>query len=119
MNVYLLMAVRNLVQARRRTALMSIALVAVTLLLVLLMALSAGLSDGMITTATTLAAGHVNIGGLYKTKATDVLPIMNDASEVRAIVEANTPNLDFVLDRHRGWVRIVSPTGSMQALGWG
>lgn len=119
MNVYFLMAVRNLLQARRRTTLMCIALVSVTMLLVLLMALSAGLSDSMITTATTLAAGHVNIGGLYKAKSTDVLPIMSGAGEVQKIVEANTPNLDFILDRHRGWVRIVSPTGSMQALGWG
>lgn len=115
MLMYLRIAFRNLSQAPRRTFFLGTALAIVTLLLVMLLSLSQGLSNTMIRSATTLSAGHVNVAGFYKPKPQDSIPLVNDASKVRGIVEKNTPGLDFVTDRNRGWARIVSDTTSLYA----
>lgn len=112
MGVYVTIAARNLIQARRRTLLIGSALVMVTTLLVLLLALSQGLNDTIVRSATTLSAGHVNVAGWFKAKASDAAPLVSDAPLLRKIVEENTPGLDFVIDRSRGWARLVSETGS-------
>ena len=112
MGLYLLVAARNLLQARRRTAILSLALVLVTVLLVVLLAISQGLTDNMVRSATTLAAGHVNVGGFYKTTPSDAVPVVLDAPRVRRVVEAATPGLAFVIDRQRGLSKMVSDTGS-------
>ena len=54
MGVYFIIAYRNLVQAPRRTLLLSTALGMVTMLLVILLSLSDGLADTMIHAATTI-----------------------------------------------------------------
>jgi len=108
-------ALRNLVQARRRTLVLSAALALVTSLLVLLLSLSAGLSDTLLRAATTLSTGHVNVGGFFKTKPSDAAPLVGDAVRLRRIVEENTPGLDYVVDRTRGFARLISPTTSLQA----
>lgn len=117
MGVYLLLAARNLVQARRRTALLSVALVLVSMLLVLLLTLSQGLSDTMVRSATLLITGHVNVAGFYKTKPTAMgFPLITRTKEIRQIVEANTPGLDYIIDRSRGWCKIISENHSMQVV---
>lgn len=107
-------ALRNLLQARRRTLLLGAALAAVTALLVLLMALSAGIGDTMIRSATTLASGHVNVGGFFKARSSDAAPFVRGVSELRALVERELPELEHMVDRARGWARVVSSEGSMQ-----
>ena len=114
MGVFLKIAVRNLLQARRRTLMLGGALVAVTMLFTLLLALSAGFTDTMIRNATTLTAGHINVSGFFKAKAKDAAPIVTNLEEVRRIVEEETPHLDRVIDRHRGWAKLISPTTSIQ-----
>jgi putative ABC transport system permease protein len=111
--VYLRIAARNLIQARRRTAMLGGALVAVTMLLVMLLALSAGLRDTLIRNATTLSAGHINVAGFFKAKARDSAPIVTGLAELRRIVEAETPDLDYIIDRQRGWGKLISDTSSM------
>lgn len=113
--VYLEIAARNLLQAKRRTFLLSLALGMVTMFLVMLLALSQGLTETMIRSATTLSAGHLNVAGFYKATANDAAPMVTDSSAVRKIVEENTPGLDYVVDRHRGWGRVVSEVSSTQA----
>ncbi len=108
-------ALRNLVQARRRTLLLSTAIGLVTAMLVLLLSISAGISDNLVQSATTLSSGHVVVGGFYKPSPTLGAPLVTDASKVRAIVEAKTPGLDHVVARGRGWGKIVGPGGSVQA----
>ncbi len=115
MGILLNVAVRNLLQAGRRTALLGFALALVTMLLVLLLALSQGITDRMVHAATTLSSGHVNVAGFYKAKPTDAAPIVTYAAEVRKVVEENTPNLDFAIDRVRGWARVISPTSSLNS----
>lgn len=112
--ILITIAARNLLQARRRTALLGTALALVTMLLVLLMALSQGVTDNMIRAATTLASGHINVAGFYKSTPNDARPIITGTDKIRAVVEANTPELAYVIDRHRGWARIVSETSALQ-----
>ncbi len=115
MSVYLQIAWRNLVQARRRTLLLGGALSAVTFMLVVLMALSQGLSATMVQAATSLAAGHVNVAGFYKDKPESAAPLVTDADKVMEVVKANTPGLVHMVDRQRGWAKIVSDTASLQS----
>ena len=91
------------------------ALTAVTMLLVLLLALSAGLRDTLIRNATTLSAGHINVAGFFKAKTRDAAPIVTDMHKIREIIESRTPALDYVIDRHRGWGKLISDTSSMIA----
>ncbi|HEY0840181.1 MAG TPA: ABC transporter permease, partial [Vulgatibacter sp.] len=113
MGIYLKVALRNLIQARRRSLLLSLALAMVTTLLVVLLALSQGLTENMRKTATTLASGHVNVGGFYKVTQGQVAPFIADAAPVRKIIEENTPGLDFVIDRLGGFGKLISDTGSI------
>lgn len=114
MGILFQIAIRNLLQARRRTLFLTVAIGIVTMLLIMLSSLSAGISTNVVETATTLSAGHVNVAGFYKTFPTDSSPIVTDKTRLRALVAANTPNLDYVIDRHRGWAKVVSETSSLQ-----
>jgi putative ABC transport system permease protein len=115
MGVYVQIALRNLLQARRRTALLGAALAAVTVLLVLLLALSKGLTDTIIRSATTLSSGHVNVAGFYKAKPSDASPIVTGRAALRKLVEESTPGLDYAIDRSRGWGRLISEISSLNA----
>ncbi|AKU92183.1 ABC transporter permease [Vulgatibacter incomptus] len=112
MGIYVKIALRNLLQARRRSLLLSVALGMVTTLLVVLLALSQGLTDNMRKTATTLASGHVNVGGFFKLTQGQVAPFIAEGEPVRKIIEENTPGLDFVIDRLGGFGKLISDTGS-------
>lgn len=115
MFTYILIAARNLVQARRRTMLLGGALAGVTVLLVVLQALSTGITRNLVESATILSTGHVNVGGFYKTTPSDAAPVVLEVDKVRKIVEENTPGLAFMIDRHRGWAKLVSDTHSIFA----
>jgi putative ABC transport system permease protein len=114
MRVLLLIAARNLLQARRRTAMLATAIGLVTMMLVLLMAISEGISDNLVQAATTMSGGHVNVAGFYKATPGSAMPLVTDVSKVREIVEKNTPDLDYVIDRQRGWGKLISETDSLQ-----
>lgn len=115
MLVLLRIAARNLVQARRRTLLLVVAIGTVAGLLALLQAMSGGVRENLLRAATTLAGGHVVVGGFYKVSPGAVAPVVDDASRVRAIVERATPELDYAVDRSRGWAKVVSANGSIQS----
>lgn len=112
--ILLQIALRNLVQARRRTGILFLAVGTVTAMLVLLQAMSQGINDNLVTAATTLSAGQINVAGFYKVTPGSAAPIVTHAAEIRAIVEENTPGLDYTLVRHRSWGKAVSETGTVQ-----
>jgi putative ABC transport system permease protein len=116
MKVLMLIALRNLTQAKWRTLFLGSALALVTWLLVLLMGLSQGISDNIIRSATTLTTGHVNVAGFFKASPSQATPLVTDASKVRALVERSATGVDYVVSRQRGWARVVSPTGALQSL---
>lgn len=111
--MYFTVASRNLAQARIRTGLLGLALAVVTALLVLLLSLSQGISNTLITSATTLSAGHVNVAGFVKTNADTTAPMVTGVAELKKQVIEATEGVDFVIDRLRGWGRIVSEQSSI------
>jgi putative ABC transport system permease protein len=113
MGPYLTIAFRNLKQAKRRTLLLTTALVLVTTLLMLGLSLSKALSETMIRNATALASGHVNVAGFYKNKPKDAWPMVSGIGEIRRIAEENTKDLDYVVVRTRAWAKIISHHHSM------
>ncbi len=113
--VDLTIAFRNLVQHSRRSLFLGIAIASVTALLVLLNGLSTGVRETMIDTATTLSTGHVNVGGFYKVTAGQAAPVVTDYKKVLEVVKKTVPEMAFAVQRGRGWAKLVSDTGSMQA----
>jgi putative ABC transport system permease protein len=114
MKIIIFIAFRNLLQARRRTMLLTLALSIVTMLLVILLSLSQGLTETMIRNATALSSGHINIGGFVKAKSSDAYPLVTNVPKLRQIVRDHVPDLDYVIDRIRGWGKVVSEQGAIQ-----
>jgi ABC-type lipoprotein release transport system permease subunit len=108
-------ALLSLFEHRRRAVFLGSAVAAVTALLVLLNALSAGIRHTLVETATTLSTGHLNVGGFFKVTAGQAGPVVTEYEKVRAVVERALPEMAFSVERGRGWGKIVSDTGSQQA----
>jgi putative ABC transport system permease protein len=114
MQVLFVIAFRNLVQARRRTALLSTAIGVVTSMLVLMTSLTGGIRDTLVDEASTMFAGNVVVAGFFKTTPTQSAPLVTRSGEVKKIIEENTPGLDYIAERGRGFGKMISPTGSSQ-----
>lgn len=108
------LAIRNLLQARRRSALLSLAIGLVTTLLVVMLSIASGIEDNLIRSATTLSTGDVNVAGFYKATVSQGAPIVTNVSSLRDVVRENTPGLDYMVERARGWAKLVSETSSTQ-----
>jgi ABC-type lipoprotein release transport system permease subunit len=107
-------ALRSLFQHRRRTFFLVSAIALVTGLLVLLNALSTGISETMIRAATTLSSGHVNVGGFFKVTSSQCGPVVTEYEKVVNVVEQNVPELAHWVHRGRGWAKVISDSGSTQ-----
>lgn len=110
-----LIAIRNLIQNRKRTLLLGTAIAMVTTLLVMLSALFNGMQETMLRTSTTLMTGHVNVAGFYKVTSGTAAPVVTKYAKLRDIVSKATPDLKAVVVRGRGWGKVVSDTTSLQA----
>lgn len=113
LSVDLQIAARNLTRHRRRNLLLGGALAAVTALLVLLSALTAGVEQAMLVSSTTLLTGHVNVGGFFKITSGSAAPLVTEVPRVSERVRALVPELDYLSSRGRGWAKAVSPSSSM------
>jgi putative ABC transport system permease protein len=113
MGLYFTIALRNLLQARRRTALLLTALAGVTLLLVMLLALSHGLTETMIRSATAVTSGHVNVAGFSKNKPADAWPVLHGMGALRDEVAELVPEADSLVVRERAWAKLVSDRHSL------
>lgn len=107
-------AFRNLLTHRRRSLLLGGAIAGVTTLLVFLGCLSSGVKATMLESATTVATGHLNIGGFYKVTAGQSAPLVTDYKKIEDIVTKTLPDLDYLTARGRGWARLVSADASAQ-----
>jgi putative ABC transport system permease protein len=114
LGVDLTIAFRSLVQHRRRSFFLGLAIAAVTSLLVLLNGLSTGVNETMMDTATTLSTGHLNVGGFYKVTAGQAAPVVTDYKKVLAVAQKTVPEMAFAVHRGRGWAKVIADTGSMQ-----
>lgn len=115
MTQLLLIALRNLAQHTRRTLMLGGAIAGVTMLMVILFALSTGVRNTMVESATTLMTGHVNVAGFYKVTAGNSAPVVTHYPKVLEIVKREVPELDYISQRGRGWAKLISDTGSQQA----
>jgi putative ABC transport system permease protein len=111
--VYFAIALRNLLQARQRTLLLGSALTLVTVLFVLLRSTAQSVSSNMIEVATTLNAGHVNVGGFYKFRRKSNAALVTDREQMRKLVKELVPEATLVIDRQRGWGRLIGPKSSI------
>ena len=110
----ILIAVRNIQSNTRRTVLLGGAIGAVTALLVLLTSVSNGIQTTMLEAATTLSTGHVNVAGFFKITSGQAAPAVTNYAPLKKLVEGNVPEADIVVDRMRGWGKVVSPQSSIQ-----
>lgn len=113
LSVDLQIAARNLTRHTRRNLFLGGALAAVTGILVLLSSLTAGIEDAMMTSATTLMTGHVNVGGFFKVTSGSAAPLVSDYPRALEKARAVVPETDFVVVRGRGWAKGVSEVSSM------
>jgi putative ABC transport system permease protein len=111
-----LIAVRSLLQHRLRTTLLGGAIASVTALLVALTGTYVGIRTTLLVSATTLMSGHVNVSGFYKASASASAPVVTGYPKVRALIERKVPDLNYVVQRGRGWAKLVSDSGSQQAV---
>jgi putative ABC transport system permease protein len=113
MIIMLKIAFRNLVQAKRRTLLLALAIAAVAMLFLILRTVSASVAERMVESATTLSAGHVNVGGFFKQRRRGGDPILSERKRLRQEVEELVPGASLIIDRHRGWARLIGPGSSI------
>src|SRR5688500_14651334 len=95
----ILIAVRSLLQHRLRTFLLGAAIALVTALLLTLTGISKGMQDTMLTAATTMMTGHVNVAGFYKVTAGQSAPVVTDYKRVLEHVKKTVPEIDYVAQR--------------------
>lgn len=101
MKLYLTIALRNLVQAKRRTLLLGSAVALVTFIHIGLQSVSNGYMEGLVRGATAVAAGHINVVGLFKHNISRMYPLLNDSDKVKAIItETIGDDLDSMVDRN-------------------
>ena len=114
MGKLLLIAVRNLRQNTKRTLMLGSAIAFVTVMLVLLTSVSNGIQDTMLRAATTLSTGHVNIGGFFKVTSGQAAPVVTNYKQLKEIAAAAVPQNKIIVDRLRGWGKLVSTNTSIQ-----
>jgi len=111
----LLIAVRNILVNRRRSLLLGGAVAVVTLLLVMLGAVGNGMKETMLTAGTTLESGHVNVGGFYKITSGHAAPVIMGLKKLREDVAATVPEATRLMDRMRGFGKLVSEQDSVMS----
>jgi ABC-type lipoprotein release transport system permease subunit len=112
--VDLRIAWHSLLQHGRRTLFLAGAIAAVACMFVLLWALLNGIRQTLVDSATTLITGHINVGGYYKLMPGHAAPVVTDYQEVVQVVRRTVPELEYVVQRGRGWAKIISDHGGMQ-----
>ena len=108
-------AFRSLLQHRLRTLILGAAIAGVTALLVTLTGAFVGIRTTLLLSATTLMSGHVNVAGFYKASASAGAPVVTNYKKIRTIIDREVPELDYVVQRGRGWAKLVSESSSQQA----
>jgi len=111
-----LIAIRNLASHGRRTLLLGGAIAGVTALLVFLICLSSGIHATMLESATTLQTGHINVAGFYKVTAGQSAPVITQYRKLEEVARGALTDIDYIAPRGRGWAKMVSETGSLQAV---
>jgi len=99
--LYLTIALRNLLQAKRRTLLLGSAIALVTFIHIGLQSISNGYMDGLVSGATAIATGHINVVGLHKHNMSRMYPLLKDTEKVKTVIAQTLgDNLVSMVDRN-------------------
>ena len=110
----LLIAVRNLLQHKRRSLLLGGAVAGVTLLLVLMGAVGNGIRATMLDAGLAMTCGHVNVGGFYKiTAGGQPAPVIVNAARLIKDVREIVPDAVDVIDRSIAFAKVVSESDNL------
>lgn len=112
----LLIAARSLFQHRLRTSLLGAAIAAATALLIVMTSISTGVSQTLLESSTTLMTGHLNVSGFFKITSGQSAPVVTDFEKITLVVQKALPEVDYITHRGRGWAKLISDTGSAQAV---
>ena len=112
--IILQIAKNNLLASGRRTFFLGTALFLVTMFFVVLLALTAGITDSLVRAATSVSSGHVNIGGYYKSTPSDSQTLVTNTAQLKLEAKEALPDAVSIVDRFRGWGKIISDQGSVQ-----
>jgi putative ABC transport system permease protein len=96
------MALRNLFAHRERALLLLTVVAGASAVLVLTMALSAGVASAHRDAITTYLSGELNVGGYFKVHPDSIAPVMGDAGRVREVVTPHVPTGCHLRERGRG-----------------
>ncbi|MBF0361874.1 MAG: ABC transporter permease [Oligoflexia bacterium] len=117
-----LISYRNIIKNRARSAILAIAILLVTFILTLVMAITAGVDDNLTKTASTLMSGDLNVGGFYKISSSSAAPAVTEYTKITSLI-MNDPNIKSeiskIVDRIRGYGRLISDETSMDMPLWG
>jgi len=119
MNVYFLIAYRNILQRRVRSLMLAIAIIAVSVIFSLLLALVQGVQDTLIGNGTALMTGHVNIAGFYKISQSSANPMVTKFPALLEYAKTNIPEADIIIDRVKAYGKVISETDSAMIPMWG
>jgi putative ABC transport system permease protein len=119
MNVYFLIAYRNILQRRVRSLMLAVAIVFVSVIFSLLLALLEGVKGAMVGNGTALMTGHVNIAGFYKISQSSANPMVTKYPDLLTYAKEKIPEADIVIDRVKAYGKVISETDSTQIPMWG
>lgn len=119
MSKFVKIAARNLLKNKSRTLILGASITITSIILTVLMSLTAGIESTMLRSATTLLTGHVNVAGFHKISSSSAAPVIKDYKELKKITDENVKDTELVLDRIKGWGKVVSDTASLQYPMWG
>lgn len=105
-------ALKSLIQHRRRSMVQGGAIALVTALMVIMLGLSEGMNRTLIEASTTLMSGHVNVAGFFKPTAGQAAPVVTHVPKLLELVHKEVPELKYVAQRGRGWAKVISDTSS-------
>lgn len=119
MKVYFLIAFRNILQRRVRSLMLAVAIIAVSLIFSMLLALTQGVKDTMIGNGTALMTGHLNIAGFYKISQSSANPMVTKYPPLKEYAQTQIPEASVVVDRVKMFGKVISETDSVMIPMWG
>ncbi|OFZ28554.1 MAG: hypothetical protein A2622_05530 [Bdellovibrionales bacterium RIFCSPHIGHO2_01_FULL_40_29] len=119
MNVYFIIAYRNILQRRMRSLVLAVAIVVVSLVFSLLLALVQGVKNTMIGNGTALMTGHLNIAGFFKLSQSSANPMVTKYEPLLEYAKTQIPEADIIVDRIKAYGKVISETDSVIIPMWG
>jgi putative ABC transport system permease protein len=112
-------AFRNLLAHRSRSLMLGLAVAFTTLVLTLLLGLTAGIERTLEDGVTTLFSGHVNTNGFYKVSPSSAAPMLQGRAKALADVRALLPDAIQVTDRFLAYGKVIGEKASIESPMWG